>query len=685
MKYFLLILTVALFAAACGCGGDSKKQTKGEEMKANVSQISINKTIGILKQKYGEENAFRIERGVKQAASLWRESDGSEKDFVEYAEKNFVVDPDKLDQIFDRLSTNFEILFGHMNKITLDLNRPLHLSGGDILPVDYAFGAYDPSAHFDEDFYKNKIAIFVALNFPFYTLEEKQKLADDWSRKDWAYARMGDLFTSRVPAVLKQEISRVMTDADAYISEYNIFMGKLVDDEMKTYFPEDMKLISHWNLRDELKSQYAKPEGFYKQKMIYEVMLSIINQDIPEKVINSNEYEWNPFTNAVYKDGEKVDLAPEPDTRYKHLLANFNARKAVDKFSPQYPTYIERKFSEEMEIPQETVEKLFVDFISSPQAKQVAELIEKRLGRKLEPFDIWYDGFKARSGISEDELTAKTRAKYPDTEAFDRGIPDLLVKLGFSSDKANNIGSKIDVDPARGAGHAWGAQMKSENAHLRTRIPKEGMDYKGYNIAIHELGHNVEQTLTLRDVDYYLLNGVPNTAFTEAWAFLFQKRDLALLSVEETAPNKEHLQALDNFWSTYEIMGVSLVDQYVWQKLYDNPNMSAAELKKTVIETAVEVWNKYYAPVFGVEDSPILAIYSHMIDYPLYLSAYPIGHLIEFQIDEYIAGKNLATEMQRMCVQGRIIPKAWMIGAVDREISIEPTLNATQAALDAME
>jgi hypothetical protein len=33
---------------------------------------------------------------------------------------------------------------------------------------------------------------------------------------------MGDVFTSRVPAELSQAISNVGTDADIYISEYNI-------------------------------------------------------------------------------------------------------------------------------------------------------------------------------------------------------------------------------------------------------------------------------------------------------------------------------------------------------------------------------------------------------------------------------------------------------------------------------
>ena len=45
-------------------------------------------------------------------------------------------------------------------------------------------------------------------------------------------------------------------------------MGKVVDENHKTYFPEDLKLISHWGLRDELKARYNDPDGLFKQKMI---------------------------------------------------------------------------------------------------------------------------------------------------------------------------------------------------------------------------------------------------------------------------------------------------------------------------------------------------------------------------------------------------------------------------------
>ena len=77
----------------------------------------------------------------------------------------------------------------------------------------------------------------------------------------------------------------------------------------------------------------------------------------------------------------------------------------------------------------------------------------------------------------------------------------------------------------------------------------------GLLIAIHEFGHNVEQTLSLYDVDYYMLNGVPNTAFTEALAFVFQKRDLEILAITDPNPEKQAMEILDKVWSMYEICG----------------------------------------------------------------------------------------------------------------------------------
>jgi oligoendopeptidase F len=131
-------------------------------------------------------------------------------------------------------------------------------------------------------------------------------------------------------------------------------------------------------------------------------------------------------------------------------------------------------------------------------------------------------------------------------------------------------------------------------------------------------------------------------------------------------------------------MGVSLVDINLWRWLYENPNATPAQLKEATITIAKGIWNKYYADVFGSTDEPILAVYSHMISNPLYLSAYPIGHLIQFQLEQHIADKHFAHEIQRIFEQGSIIPQLWMKGAVGAPLSIDPTLNAAENAVTAL-
>lgn len=680
-KLLPILLPAVLLLGGCG----TKQADNSQTPKAMDQQI-VSKVIDSLVAKNGAAQKTLIEKGVKQVAALWRSEDGTDNDFVSFCINNYQGNAEAREQLFSKLSHGFEVLNGYYSVINKELQRPLQLDRGDtITPIDELFGAFNPTAHLTDDLFGNRIAFITILNFPFYSLKEKTELGPKWSRHEWAYARMGDMFSSRIPAEVQQNVSDKLTAADTYISNYNIYMGKLIDKNGKSPFPADLKLISHWGLRDELKSQYAnKKDGLENQQLIYEVMKRIIDQTIPTQVINKDSYSWNPYTNALTMDGKKVEATPESEQRYQVLLDNFHAMKAVDNFSPDYPTYIQRKFEQEMEIPQADVEKLFIDFISSPTIKEMGKLISKRLGRPLQPFDIWYDGFKARGSIAEAKLTEMTQRKYPTTEAVKKDLPNILQKLGFTKEKANFIASHVLVENSRGAGHAWGTEMKGDVSLLRTRVGKNGMDYKGYNIAVHEFGHTVEQTITMDMVDNYMMSHVPNTALTEALAFIFQKRDLDLLGIKDQGKEKNDMLALDNAWSCYEIMGVSLVDMNVWKWLYAHPDATAAELKEATISIAKDIWNKYYADVFGTKDETILAIYSHMIDSPLYLSAYPIGYLADFQIEQQIAGKNFADEIIRIYSQGRLIPQLWMKGAVGSELSGEPTLKAAEKALSDM-
>ena len=208
------------------------------------------------------------------------------------------------------------------------------------------------------------------------------------------------------------------------------------------------------------------------------------------------------------------------------------------------------------------------------------------------------------------------------------------------------------------------------------------MDYKGYNIAVHEFGHCVEQVLDMYFIDYYMLSGVPNTAYTEASAFLWQHRDLQLLP---TAVSHQHSaispdEVMDQFWSMYEIMGVSLVDMAMWKWIYAHPQATPKELCEATQQIAKDIWNQYYEPVLGEHDCILLAVYSHMVNAPMYLPNYPLGHIVQYQLEEHLAQcktqQEFAQEYMRIYRLGRLTPKQWMIEAVGEAPSIEPILRA---------
>jgi hypothetical protein len=471
-------------------------------------------------------------------------------------------------------------------------------------------------------------------------------------------------------------------------------MHHLVDAKGERLFPKGLRLISHWNLRDELKADYADPRALDKQRTIIKVMERIVTQSIPAAVIDNPNVDWNPFDNTLKptpaaeleenapKKSAAADPKPEADVRYQTLWANYTAARKADPFSPATPTQIDRAFALGAEIPEARVKAMLEEVLTSPLVKQVAAEIQGRLKRPLEPTDLWFNGFLARGKIPEAELDALCRKKYPTAEAFAKDIPRILQGLGFSAARAQYLSERIKVDPSRGAGHAMQSARRGDYPRLRTRVEKGGMNYKGYNIAVHELGHNVEQVFSLYDIDHTLLAGVPNTAFTEALAFVFQARDLELLGLSKPDAESERLRVLNDFWATWEIAGVALVDIAVWHWMYEHPKAKSAELREATVAIAKDIWNRYYAPVLGGKDTPLLGIYSHMISYPLYLFNYPLGHLIAFQIEEQMrkSGK-LGSEFERMAKVGAVAPDLWMTQASGEPVGPGSLLRATAEAL----
>ncbi|MGZ4777879.1 MAG: hypothetical protein ACXV5L_01685 [Thermoanaerobaculia bacterium] len=643
--------------------------------------------------KYGEAERANIHRGLQQAAGFWRAEDGDASAFEEFAVANYFTG-DAREQLFKRLEFTLESFDGHMNEIARDWRQQSDLDLGTIYPFDELMAGYDPSAHINDDLFENKLAFIVLLNFPLTSLQQRLTEGDKWSRRQWAETKLAQRFSKRVPADVSMAIAKASAEASQYVASYNIWMHHVVDDRGRRLFPAKMRLLEHWNLRDEIKADYSdKENGIAKQRAIQRVMERIVDQSIPAAVIDFPGVDWNPYTNEVkpsdvndsgrdMKQPASASNAPEPATRYEMILKTFRASKLVDPYSPTAPTLIARRFDEDRQIPEERVKAMFESVLSSPQVARVAALIEKRLGRPLEPFDIWYNGFRPRGEYSEAQLDDIVRKRYATAGAYKDDMVNLFAKLGFTPERAKMLAENIVVDPARGSGHALGAARRADHPHLRTRVGADGMDYKGYNIAVHEMGHNVEQTFSLNMIDYTSLSGVPNTAFTEALAFVFQNKDLELLGLTKPSPESGALKTLNDFWGTYEITGAAMVEMTMWHWMYDHPNATAPQLRDAVVQISKDVWNRYYAPVFKKRDVVLLGIYAHMVNNFMYLPDYPIGHLIAFQIEGQMekAG-NVGREFERMASYGSLTPDLWMIHATGSPVGPQALLAATEHAL----
>lgn len=656
-----------------------------------------------LVEQHGEGARGAIRRGLRQVGGLWREADGDAAAFATFVRTHFVHETGARDALFARFQHVLEQLHGHAQIVGRELTEPADLDTGPIAPWDELFAAWSPSAHYTEDLFANKLAFIVLLNFPLTSLQERTEQGGGWSRRAWAETQLAELFRQRLPAEANQAVSQAYADSDRYIAGYNIWMHHLVDARGARLFPAGKRLLSHWNLRDELKANYAEGSaGLPRQRAIQRVMERIVAQEIPQVVIDNPAVDWNPFTNAVTRSpvndvpsglqpsaaplpAGPVDAAREPDTRYARWLANFRAQQVVDRHSPDRNTHIARVFEGDRQLSEARVQAMLEQVLGAPEVQQVAALVARRLGRKLEPFDIWYSGFRASSGQDEAALDALVAQRYPDAAAFEKDLPQILRALDFAPARADYLARHIVVDAARGSGHAMGAALRGEPAHLRTRIERGGMNYKGYNIAIHELCHNAEQTFSLNDVEYYTLTGVPNTAFTEALAFTCQSRDLEVLGLAKPDAQRRSLEALDTFWGTFEIGGVALVDMQAWRWLYAHPQATPAELREAVLGIAREVWNRWYAPVFGVRDVTLLAIYSHMINNFLYLPDYPIGHMIALQVEAQMEKSgDFGGEFERVARIGAVAPDAWMREATGAPVGPQALLEATRRALAAL-
>jgi len=307
-----------------------------------------------LAAKYGEAQRPAIERGIAQVRQFWRAEDGDDAALAEFVRANYAGDATTRDALFDRMEFAFESLDGHMLEISRDWRRQSDLDLGTVYGFDEIMAAYDPSAHVGDDLFANKLAFVVLLNFPLTTLEQRLAEGDKWSRRQWAEARLALRFSKRVPSNVNLAIARATAEAGQYVATYNIWMYHVLDGEGRRLFPPKMRLLEHWNLRDQIKADYSDPkDGLARQRLIQRVIERIVDQSIPAAVIDNPAFDWNVVANSVKPAAENDDgstpapigrapslhiAEPEPNTRYATLLKTFRAAKQLDPYSPTAPT-----------------------------------------------------------------------------------------------------------------------------------------------------------------------------------------------------------------------------------------------------------------------------------------------------------------------------------------------------------
>ena len=623
----------------------------------------------------------RATAGVSRVANRWQESDGDEDVFKTFCKKSFVTSDEDRARLLDRYESAMGSIGGHLYEIGRHLRRWTDLRGDEMPSVDNAMAMFDPCPDLSDQFYKQKIAFIALLNFERPDLATMLKEGSEWSTDKWAEARIGRAFGPRIPAEVNDRARELEHEADMFVSEFHVPVGCMVDVKGKSWFEKDRKLIAHWLIREEIKAGYTQEGGVEKQRALSWVMARHIDGTIPKQIMDSScDGKWNPQTNTI--DGEDAGELIGP-ARYEQLNIQRSVAVDYDSYYDEHPTAIARKFDLEREIPEETVEQLMIELLEAPVRKDIAAYMSEKLGRPLEPFDIYLEDIGENT--SSAELEERVTAMFKDETEFQHKIPDVLRGLGYNDEDADFLGSRVNVEIARGAGHAMRPGIPEYNAWLRTNRLDDRLGWDGFDTAMHELGHNLEQLVSTHFVPRPLLRNVPNTACTEAFAFLYQNKAKEVVGLPEDDEAKAFaLASVEGLLAACQIAGPSLVELYTWRWLYKNPDATDKQLRDEMLSIATEVWDTYFREFFGEDPYHILAAYQHMIGYPLYLPDYTIGHVISHQIKSHMRGKDLAAETKRICSIGRLTPDQWMKNAVGSGISAKQLIDDATVGLKAI-
>lgn len=650
-------------------------------MTASSLNGTADATIASLTEKHGANQRPRIERGVRQVVRRWQESDGDAAAFKAFCEKHFVAEPKDLARLRDRFETALEQVGGHLHEVRRNLRRWSDVRGDEFPGVDDLFAKFDPAPDLSDQLYRQQIAFVALLNLARPELAEMLEEGERWTPDGWAEARIAQSFGARIPGELSDFARRIGHEANVFVQEFHVPVDTLVDRAGRRWFEPGRKLLAHWLVREQIKAGYGREHGVELQRALAWVMGRHVDGSIPSAVMDgSAKGAWDSDRNTI--DGRTV---PASETlgpvRYRHWLAQRSVALRFDELYPEHPTAMARKFDLQREIPEGEVERLLIELLDAPVRRDLAALMSKRIGRPLESFDVYFEDLV--EGGDASELEGAVRARFADERSFQSKLPEVLRGLGYGADDAEFLGTRVRVEIAKGAGHAIRPGLTQYGAWLRTSRLEHELGWDGFDTAMHELGHNLEQLVSTYFAPRPILRGVPNTACTEAFAFLYQSLGRRVLGLEDPskAQRQFDLDSLQTMLAACQIAGPSLLELHAWRWIYAHPDATPEALRDEVIAIADRLWSRFYERDFGKDPYRLLAAYQHMIAHPLYLADYTLGHVMSHQIRSHMRGKDLAAETKRICSIGRVTPDLWMRRAVGSPVSAAALIRDAGEAL----
>lgn len=635
-----------------------------------------------LTAKQGAASAERINKGVSQLAAVWNSDDGTSEEFRQFCINNFLTEAE-LSENLPQIAQNLSLLGSSLSVVGSKFNEPFAFVDVPELKADRFFRDATPKY----DAYSSGLAHFLKLNFPVYSVAEKNQMAGEWTRNQWLMNGIGDYFADRRPVSPDSLLQSEMTKYRRYMDNYFFRMDHIKDQSGKYIFPAGTLLHSHRGIRDNTKEEYNRRDGFKRQKLSGDILESVFSGDVPVQFLTDINTRWDPYKKELFivKNGreERIDgFATESDYRYKGLKTKFLMQQEIDKVYGDGSTFITRNFGNANLDAGET-KKLIEAILANPLNEQVGVIIKKRLKRDLQPFDVWYSGFQEQAFYKGEFLDSITRSRYPDPEALQHDLPGILERMGFPAEEAEYVGTRINVHAVVSGGYSSQPDVAGGKALVTTMFDKTGLDYKGYRVVMHELGHAVCGVYCTTDSENFLLAGVPTGGITEGMAEIFAYKnieglDLFPYSVEE----KKLLLALATMWYMYEMGGNSLTDIMVWEWMYEHPDASVAELKRAVLDISAGIWNKYYSKTFGgKKDSHILSVYNHFTSGDLYLYNYYNGAIYSYLLAGSFNRNDLAGGLKKACSEGITMPGIWLEKAIGKDFSPDPLFDDARKAI----